>query len=493
MKTLNKIFVSILFLVPFTNQAQTDVDALRYSQTSIAGTARFTAMGGAFGALGGDFSSLSYNPAGLGIYRKSEFTFSPSLYFANTDSRFVNNDFSENRFNFNIPNVGLVFARTFNQDKATWKGWALGIGMNRMNNFQTKSYFEGEDVQNSLLDNFLEKANLGQGIAPEDLDPFYEGLAYNTEVIYGGFDTTTNRYTYNKDQLSGQPLTKRRTSTTRGGISEVDFSFAGNYNDLIYIGGTIGLSSLRYLEESIYEEMDKQNIINELNEYSFEQDVTTRGVGVNFKLGLIVRPADWIRIGGAVHTPTLYSMHDDFKNIMKSSLATYGKFREESPDGSFDYTLTTPFRAIGSLGFIIMKSGLIGIDYEFVDYSGARFDASGESFSDVNNDIRNKYTTASNIRMGAEWRLDNLSFRGGYALYGSPFKSGVDVGSSDMSKTSITGGIGIRDENYFIDFGYAFSQQSEYFQPYYLSDQDVIGAKNKITAHNFIMTFGVKF
>jgi hypothetical protein len=488
MKTINKFFAIALFVIPFYVKAQTDADALRYSQTSIAGTARFTAMGGAFGALGGDFSSLAYNPAGIAIYRKSEFTFSPSFYFANTNSRFLGSEFSENRFNFNIPNIGLVYSRTFNDDKATWKGWAFGIGMNRTNNFQVKSYYEGFNPANSMLDYFLENANANGGVDSANLNPFYEKLAYDAQLIY---DTTADGVNnYLKDQQHG--ITQKRNSISRGGVSEVDMSFGGNYNNLVYIGGTLGISSLRYLDESIFEEVDKMDSTAYLNKYSFEQDVTTRGVGVNFKMGLIVRPADWIRIGGAFHTPTLYSMHDDYKNIMKSDL-TFGAYRAESPDGAFDYTLTTPLKAIGSLGFIIGKIGLIGIDYEFVDYSGARFDADGESFSEVNDAIRTKYTAASNLRIGTEWRLDNISLRGGYAMYGSPFKSGVAVTGADLSKTTITGGLGIRDGDYFIDFAYAYSQATDFFRAYTLSNLDVPGSKNKTTTNNFTMTFGVKF
>src|ERR1043165_6171354 len=150
MKTISKFFAFFLFAVPLFVNAQSDIDALRYSQTSIAGTARFTSIAGAFGALGGDFSSLSYNPAGVAIYRKSEFTFSPSLYFANTSSDFLGNSYSENRFNFNIPNIGFVYAHPVNTDHAGWKGWSLGIGMNRVNNFQTKSYMEGVNTNNSM-------------------------------------------------------------------------------------------------------------------------------------------------------------------------------------------------------------------------------------------------------------------------------------------------------------------------------------------------------
>ena len=57
-----------------TIQAQDISDAMRYSQDNLQGTARFRAMGGAFGALGGDFSSLNVNPAGGAVFTASQFS-----------------------------------------------------------------------------------------------------------------------------------------------------------------------------------------------------------------------------------------------------------------------------------------------------------------------------------------------------------------------------------------------------------------------------------
>jgi hypothetical protein len=81
-----------------TINAQTHADALRYSQHYLSGTtARSVGMGGAFGALGGDFSTLSTNPAGIAVYRGSELTFSPEIYVSGTDSRYFGNENKESQ------------------------------------------------------------------------------------------------------------------------------------------------------------------------------------------------------------------------------------------------------------------------------------------------------------------------------------------------------------------------------------------------------------
>ena len=317
--------VSVLFAK--AGLAQTDADALRFAQSSIAGTARYISMGGAFGALGGDFSSLTVNPAGLGIYRKSEFTFSHSLYMNRTTSDFLGNSTKENRFNFNIPNLGLVFAHTTKadrNDKPGWKNYSIAIGLNRIHSFQTRSYFEGYNSDNSMLHHFVETANnSGNPLTYEQLDPFYEQLAFDAGLIYNNPDSALSDFfisdiPYSNTDSTG--ITQKRTSTTRGGISEWNIGFGGNYNNLLYLGASLGISSLRYLDESTYEESDKAGEVTELNSFSFGQDLETHGIGVNLKLGVIVRPVQWVRVGASFHTPTLYSMKDEYSNRMKSSL-----------------------------------------------------------------------------------------------------------------------------------------------------------------------------
>ncbi len=78
------IILSALLGFVLVSQAQTFEDAVQFSRTLNWGTARSAGMAGAFGALGGDLSTLSSNPAGIGVFRKSEVSITPSLNFANT-------------------------------------------------------------------------------------------------------------------------------------------------------------------------------------------------------------------------------------------------------------------------------------------------------------------------------------------------------------------------------------------------------------------------
>jgi len=459
--------------------AQTDIDALRYSQPGLAGTARYVSMGGAFGALGGDFSSLAGNPAGIGIYRKSEFSFTPSIFVGGTKSTFFGNTDQENKFNFNLGNIGLVFTQklTNNEDGPGWKSWNFGFGYNRIANFNNRFFIEGFNPSNSMTNYFAEHA---QGTAPENLDPFSDLQAYNTYLInpVGGAND------YEPAVLAGN-ITQRMNDETSGSIGEMNFTFGGNYGNKLYLGGTLAFSSLRFNDESVYEEIDKTNQIDSLNRFEFDQTLHTRGSGVNLKFGMIYRIDEHVRLGIAVHTPTWYSMHDSWVNSTSSRFDA-GENYFDDKNGTYDYQLTTPFKALASLAYVIGNQGLLSVDYEFMDPSQSRFDASTSGFADVNNAIRQKYAAINTLHAGMEWRIGDYSLRGGYVYSTSPI-------GYDFTKQSFCAGLGVRQDNMSIDLGYVYAISNQYFVPYLPSSGEIPSSFEKVKNNNFTLTFGFKF
>jgi hypothetical protein len=466
-------------------QAQTEIDALRYSQLTFGGTARYMAMGGAFGALGADFSTLSTNPAGIGLYKKSEFTFSPSFYKGNTTSTFGNSEASDSKYNLNISNVGFVFVfpLSTNAEKAGWKNVQFGFGLNRLANFNNRMYIDGFNSKSSLLTPFLDYAD---GINPDDLYVFDTKLAYETSLI---FDTISDgEYHYNSDMPNGG-VQQTKSITTNGSINELVVSVGGNFDNKLYFGATLGFPQLRYFEQSKYTESD----INDLNPYfesfDYHQDLETKGNGYNLKAGIIYRPFDFLRLGAAVHTPTFYNwMKDNWSASMTSRFDNAQGYKKNSPEGEFEYTLETPMRLMGSIAFIIGDYGLISGDYEYLDYSEAKLRSDDGDFFDANDAINNCYTDQNNIRLGTEWRLGNMSLRGGYAWYGSPYANNIN----DYERRSMSFGIGFREKTYFVDFAYVRTESNE---DYYLYDKIYFTepVKNEINNNNFIMTMGFKF
>ena len=192
---MKKLIIIITALIVITEVfAQNDIDALRYSQTEFGGSSRSVATGGAFGALGGDFGSLSINPAGIAVYRESEFTFTPAFYSSFSNSEYLGSNNFESKYNFNFSNIGGVVSYIYkesNEGKTTprTQGWVssnFGIGFNRIKNFNNRIYFEGLNNTNSIVDRYVEQANAGGGVTLANLEksyPFGADLAYATYLM----------------------------------------------------------------------------------------------------------------------------------------------------------------------------------------------------------------------------------------------------------------------------------------------------------------------
>jgi hypothetical protein len=263
MKHKLKYVLAILSLVSFSAAAQNDIDALRYSQTSLAGTARYTSMAGAFSALGGDFSVLSTNPAGIAVYKRSEFSMSPSFYKEKSESNYLGRATSDNKYNFNFGNAGAIFTYrlTRNDSSRGWKNWNFGLGYNRINNFHAASTYEGINNNNSLLDSYVERVSGTDYSHVTDNFPFDAGLAYQTYLI----DTITGDPSHYYSAIQNYGETQRRSVESKGSMGEFDISFGANYSNRFYLGASIGIASLRYIENSTYEELDAQNTNGNFN------------------------------------------------------------------------------------------------------------------------------------------------------------------------------------------------------------------------------------
>ena len=462
--------------------AQNDIDAMRYSQTTFGGTARFASMAGSMGALGGDISTLGSNPAGIGLFRKTEFTITPSIGSQSTSSTFNNSNSEDKKLNLNLANIGLVTTINLSDRNNTgWKSINFGFDYNRTNSFQNRVSIQGYNKTTSLLDTYVAAAN---GTSSASFDPFSTALAWNTYLINPNIGDTTH---YNH-VLKNYGELQQKSVETSGSMGETDLSFGGNYKNRVFVGATLGIVNALYNEQSVYQEVDAQDSIKGFKSFSLTQNLTTRGTGANFKFGMIVKVTDWLRIGGAIHTPTVLHLSDSYNSSMQSNLDSAKTYSATSPDGSFNYTVTTPFRVLGSVGLVISKNALLNAEYEYVDYTNAQLNSSPNVFSDVNNAIRSKYTAAGNIRVGGEIRFDPIAFRIGYAFYGSPFKDGENM---NASRSSYTAGIGFRENNYFLDFAYVLTKYTAYD---YLYDPTLVSSvKNDYTSSSFMLTCGVKF
>jgi hypothetical protein len=280
---------------------------------------------------------------------------------------------------------------------------------------------------------------------------------------------------------------------SRGSQNQWDFSYGASYRDRVYLGGSLGISSLRYNQERVYSEVDADPT-TEFRDFTLRDEFTTTGTGINLKVGVIVRPIDAIRIGASIQTPTLYAMQDTYTSSLASTFQTNtstDNYEEEILPGNYKYNLTTPMRANGGLAFILGKYGFISGDVEYVNYGQARLndEVDNGAFEGENSRISVDYNSAINMRIGAEGRFDIFRVRAGYALYGDPYQNST----YDRKKTFITAGVGIKQANYFLDVALVNSKYNSVYQPYTLDNglQPIVNTENK--SNNVLVTFGLNF
>ncbi|TVQ92284.1 MAG: hypothetical protein EA393_03775 [Bacteroidetes bacterium] len=482
---MQRLYLIILLSlgISMVTHAQNETDALRYSLLTPGGTARFISTGGAFGALGGDFSTLSINPAGIAIYRGNEFTITPSLNFSKVESTFYGTFADDIKYDFNVGNIGLVLVfNDPNQLKESgWMGFQFGLGMNRHLNFNNRKIYEGFNTESSLMTDYLYRV-LDAGINPANptgFEPFSTNLAWETLLL----DTLGGQFIV--DMEDGNVFQRRETNTS-GSVRELVLTVGGNYSNRLYLGATFGFPTVRFEEEYTYTEEDTTDENAFFNSLEYRETLSTSGSGFNFKFGMIYRATDMIRIGAAVHTPTFYSLEDRWRTNMKSNLS-FGNFEESSPRGRHQYELNSPLRLLGSLGLVFGTSGLLSFDYEYADFTQMRLRSSVASFSQENNIIRNNFQAQHIFRVGGEIRLDPIILRAGYSYHSNPYKAGVN----EMERNTISAGIGIRDRNYFVDFGYFFTQYSEDFYPYAANLTQPVNYD--YSRNGFLMTIGFRF
>lgn len=483
------LFFIVICFIAMGLYAQNEVDALRYSQTMYSGTARFTAMGGAFGALGADISVMATNPAGIALYRSSELATTPSLFYNKSKSTYAGEDAIDSKYKFNFGNVGFVSTYKSDKENNDWKTTSFGISYTRTNSFNNSVLIEGQNDNSSLIDLFVDRAN---GNRAENLDYFVEGLAFETGLI----DYQNGDSSHYRNPFLNYGETQQKQIHTTGSVGEYVFSLGSNYKDMLYLGASLSIHRLNYTENSTYTETAEGYILSDLESFSYMQNISTSGTGYSFKLGAILRPIDWIRVGAAIHTPTFYTLQDNFNSKIEAKYISGNTYSSSSGDADFisDWELTTPIKAIASVGFVVNKMALVGIEYEYMDFSTAKLNdvKSGYSFNNENKSIQRSYKAVSNIRIGAEYAVDNFRIRGGFGYYDSPYKS------SQLNKNayelSFSGGFGIKTDYSFLDFSIVHSTGSTSQYLYTLQNNTGISAAKTTTASNqLLITLGYKF
>ena len=506
MKTL--YITTALLLCTLLAPAQSEEDALRFSRLHHYGSARMTAMGGAFGALGGDLSTFAVNPGGIGVFRKSEVSFTSTLDFAKIKS----GRFDRDKNAYLVGSLGFVASFTTGDPK--WKYVNFGVNYTNLNNFNRDGRLGGHiSTSNSLIDVWKLEAD---GHSPQDLNDFTTGLAYDAYLLE---DDPDNENTYLIPLVDGDRMEQAETIHERGYQGEYDISIGTNYDDKLYLGFTLGIQTIHFRADNVYEEGVPfgEETTSLLSAFGFFQTFHTNGNGVNLKAGAIYRPVPQLRLGLAIHTPTWFNMNAYVFNNVSA-------YYFESPAGenggliygndahiNFAYKLKTPWRLVASAATMLGQRALVSVDYEYVDYTNAKFSNDGEGndydgymadettyLLGTNDMIKEAYRGAHNFRAGAEYRFTStFSLRAGYAYWASPYAKG-DL-NSDNALQTVSGGFGLNFGHFYADASYLhkFADENKYFYNYQnpsmpepMTSPEV---RSQYRNNEFKLTLGIRF
>jgi len=460
------ILILIIFLPVFVI-GQTLEDALRYNQTNNFATARAMGVAGSFGAMGADLSTITYNPASIGNYWRSEFNVSLGYSDGYTNSQLGRKQKTnfDGRFNFN--SIGFVTNSGRKSTGVVSSNFAIGL------------------VKKVDFSNYIDIAGKASGSILESPD-----VIDQSSLDYSPYNNI--------------PIDKHQIVEESGSINELILALGGNYKKRLLFGVSLGVPFLSYSTVRKYNEKAPDELWDDESFFfrtiDYKETYTTVGVGINLKAGATYILPQNFRLGFAIHTPTSYKLKDDYtKDLVVDSRNYY--IDTIANAFLFDYKYSTPWKFIGSVGKIFKVndiSGFVNFDAEYVGYNNLSYnltkysndelDAENERFQ--NKEISNKLRSTFNFRLGSEVAYKKLRFRLGGALNGSPFAAS-DGFSPDLTYSA---GLGYRGDEYYVDIAYLTTKKEYSYQPYTAEDPS---RSNSISidkyTNNVALTFGVKF
>lgn len=536
----------LLTLTAAAAYAQNAYDAYLFSENNYEGTARSVAMGNAFTALGGDLGAVTINPASSAVAGYSQFSITPSLTFSTNTTHGVSpwNDgtlpyfekqMKSSRSRFTIPNLGM----TFNWDtgrKSGLKSMTFGFVLNRTGSWDEDVYASGTNNTTSFMGQMaVEATDMNYSGMELDADNAWDTMPWKAVVGYksgmistfGGYDNQfvgASELIYtnpdgSEDIAVGGNLNQSYGRRVTGGKYDYVFNFGANISDFLYLGANLGVSTLdysygEYFKETAQDPSDfaiefDEGVVAYFEQMKYNYSYSASGSGVFAKIGFILTPGAGLRIGGAIQTPTLTNIEEEWQMSGSTDFSTANISKPAaSPIGEGNYTLRTPMRANLGIAYTLGTLAVFSADYEMCNYGGMRFDGRNidrDYFHEVNNDIRHRYGTGHSFRAGIEVKpTSSVALRAGYNTTSSAEK--LDYYDNVLPATyiqNVSFGLGFNSKkSFYADIAARCTiRPDEYFMPYadYIFDADgnVSVPTPEILNHQSLwkvmMTFGWRF
>lgn len=495
---MKKILLSIFTLGTFISFAQEirQEDGLRYAIQDLTGTARYRAMSGAFGAVGGDLSALNVNPAGSAFFNNNYASASISNYNTKNKTNYFNTKTSDNYNDFDLNQLGAVFVFEDQSENSDWKKFSIGLNYENTKNFDNEVFIAGTNPSNSISNYFL---NFAQGI-PESIlaNSYYDELNFVEQQAFLGYQAylfdpdSSNPNMYTSNVAPGNFYQENLISTS-GYNGKITGNFAASYKNRLFLGLNLNAHFTDYVRTTHLYESNNNNPNLGVQSIYFGNEVYTYGSGFSLNIGAIAKVTESFRVGLAYESPTWYRLTDELTQGIEATSTdgtdVYNDFYYPNIVNIYPtYKLQTPSKLTGSAAYIFGNKGLISLDVSRKDFSQIEFKPKNEQvYQDLNIGIGNSLTDALEIRLGGEFKYKQWSFRGGYRFEESPYS--VDYPMGDL--TGYSGGLGYNFGKNKLDLAYAYAHRN--YNQYLISSGMNDTARIRAIQNNITLTYSVNF
>lgn len=473
----------LIFLFSFNSLAQTEKDVLRYSQQGLHGTARYIGLGGAFGALGGDLSSIRSNPAGIAFLRKNALSFSSSFNSTRSEASFMDGKNSKERFELAVEQIGMALMTI--PDNGDWESLHFGIAYDRLRSFNQNQRIRSKAPDRSLLDHF---ERISDGIHLDELPqkaPFTGEMAYQTFLMDPAQDSSS--YTH---RLEGASYEMDRTIERSGSMKKARLTVGADRGHRYYFGASLGIPMIDLERRTLHIESVQEG--SDVQDLRYEEKLRVNGYGIDFRIGGILRPSEAWRFGFSARSPRLMRLEEEWRTLLKADHGRNVSYEEGPIEGSQEYRLLTPYRLMGSAAYFLGKQGLLSLEYRFQDQGSARLLSTREGDADharTNERVRVQHLPRQELRAGMEWRLRPFYLRGGYNLL-SPSRKGI-AGRKEGLTQRFTGGIGYRQKGFHLGLSYRWEKEPELLRP--IDPQRGKAARSVHRMRGIVLSGGARF
>ncbi len=496
---MKKIFLLFVGLLGMSQIFAQDIsDALRYSQDNVQGTARFRALSGAFGALGGDMSAVSINPAGSAVFNAGHISMSLANMYTKNKTRFYDGYNETSSSNFDLNQTGAAFVFYNNNPNSLWKKFTLAAAYDKISNYDDNWFAYGTNQNRSIGSYFEGYAN---GLRLDEISGFpgesytqaYREIGrfygYGNQQAFLGYEsyileplTDDDDNTVYSSNIAEGDYYQEYSYASRGYNGKFTFNVGAQLGEKLFLGVNLNSHFINYERSTfLYESNDNEG--STVNRVRFENSLFTTGSGFSFQVGAIYKLTDGLRAGVSYNSPTWLTINEESSQYISTVRQEDGDNISQVVDPFItnifpSYRIHSPGKFTGSLAYVFGNFGLISFDYSLRDYGNTKFRPTSDPyFSSENNKMRNLLTTASTYRIGGEYKLNRISFRGGYRFEESPYKNGSFAG--DVSGYSL--GLGYNFGNSTkLDLTYDQANQTNQTQLYNvgLTDRANIDSRN---------------